>query len=229
MAKKKQKLNPLITYEKPKAVTSEKFRGIRTNITFSSADTKVDTLIVTAEKPDAGKSTIATNIAISYAQSGLKTLIIDGDMRKPVQHYTFNVQNMKGLSSLIVENGEPTEYIVPTHIENLYLLPAGPIPPNPSELLGSERFKTIFENLKGLFDMIIIDTPPVLSVTDAQILSQRAKNVVLVVDASNNNRDEVLRGKELIEQANGKILGVVLNKAEQDKSSSSYYYYYGEE
>ncbi|CAD2071601.1 polysaccharide biosynthesis tyrosine autokinase [Phocicoccus pinnipedialis] len=229
MAKKKQKLNPLITYEAPKSPVSEKFRGIRTNISFSRVDNNINSLIVTAEKPDAGKSTITSNIAITYAQSGLRTLIIDGDMRKPTQHYIFNETNTKGLSSLIVENGEPDDFIKPTHIENLFLLTSGPIPPNPSELIGSTRFKEVFNKLKTQFDMIIIDTPPTLSVTDSQLFSKLAHNVVLVIDAENNNREEVKRGKELIEQSGAKILGVILNKATLEKNTSNYYYYYGDE
>lgn len=229
MAKKKHKLNPLETYENPKSVLSEKFRGVRTNITFSTAEGKVDSLVITAERPDAGKSSITSNTAITYAQSGMKTLIIDGDMRKPTQHYLFQEQNFRGLSTAIVE-GEPIEsYIIPTRVNNLDLLAAGPIPPNPSELIASERFEKIFEELKNKYDMVIIDTPPILTVTDAQLFAKLTKNAVLVIDVSENNRNEVIRAKELIEKSGAKILGVILNKAILDESTSSYYYYYGEE
>lgn len=229
MAKKKQKINPLETYEHPKSVLSEKFRGIRTNITFSTAEGNVDSLVITAERPDAGKSTITSNTAITYAQSGMKTLIIDGDMRKPTQHYLFQEQNLRGLSTAIVE-GEPVEdYIISTRVNNLDLLAAGPIPPNPSELIASERFEKIFEELKYKYDMVIIDTPPILTVTDAQLFTKLTKNAVLVIDASQNNRHEVIRAKALIEKSGAKVLGVILNKAILDKSTSSYYYYYGEE
>ncbi|OFS62171.1 polysaccharide biosynthesis tyrosine autokinase [Nosocomiicoccus sp. HMSC09A07] len=229
MAKKKQKLNPLETYEHPKSVLSEKFRGIRTNITFSTAEGNIDSLVVAAERPDAGKSTITSNVAITYAQSGMKTLIIDGDMRKPTQHYLFQEPNARGLSTAIVE-GEPIEhYVIPTRVNNLSLLTAGPIPPNPSELIASERFEKIFEELKNKYDMVIIDTPPILTVTDAQLFAKLTKNAVLVIDVSENNRNEVIRAKELIEKSGAKILGVILNKATLDQSTSSYYYYYGEE
>ena len=229
MAKKKQKINPLETYEYPKSVLSEKFRGIRTNITFSTAEGNVDSLVITAERPDAGKSSITSNTAITYAQSGMKTLIIDGDMRKPTQHYLFQEQNLRGLSTAIVEGDSVEDYIISTRVNNLDLLAAGPIPPNPSELIASERFEKIFEELKYKYDMVIIDTPPILTVTDAQLFTKLTKNAVLVIDASQNNRNEVIRAKDLIEKSGAKVLGVILNKAILDKSTSSYYYYYGEE
>lgn len=229
MAKKKKTINPLETYENPKSVLSEKFRGIRTNITFSTPDGNVNAIVITAERPDVGKSSISANTAITYAQSGMKTLIIDGDMRKPSQHYLFQEPNARGLSTAIVE-GEPIEhYVIPTRVNNLSLLTAGPIPPNPSELIASERFKEIFEELKTQYDMIIIDTPPILTVTDAQLFAKLTNNAVLVIDASQNNRNEVMRGKELVEKSGARILGVILNKATIDQSTSSYYYYYGEE
>ncbi|OFL49106.1 capsular biosynthesis protein [Nosocomiicoccus sp. HMSC067E10] len=229
MAKKKKTINPLETYENPKSVLSEKFRGIRTNITFSTPDGNVNAIVIIAERPDVGKSSISANTAITYAQSGMKTLIIDGDMRKPTQHYLFQEANARGLSTAIVE-GEPIEhYVIPTRVNNLSLLTAGPIPPNPSELIASERFKEIFEELKTQYDMIIIDTPPILTVTDAQLFAKLTNNAVLVIDASQNNRNEVMRGKELVEKSGARILGVILNKATIDQSTSSYYYYYGEE
>lgn len=229
MAKKKKTINPLETYENPKSVLSEKFRGIRTNITFSTPDGNVNAIVIIAERPDVGKSSISANTAITYAQSGMKTLIIDGDMRKPSQHYLFQEANARGLSTAIVE-GEPIEhYVIPTRVNNLSLLTAGPIPPNPSELIASERFKEIFEELKTQYDMIIIDTPPILTVTDAQLFAKLTNNAVLVIDASQNNRNEVMRGKELVEKSGARILGVILNKATIDQSTSSYYYYYGEE
>src|SRR5699024_8923987 len=172
--------------------------------------------------PDAGKSTITSNTAITYAQSGMKTLIIDGDMRKPSQHYLFQEQNIRGLSTAIVESDSVENYILPTRVDNLDLLAAGPIPPNPAELIASERFEKIFEELKSQYDMIIIDTPPILTVTDAQLFTKLTKNAVLVIDASQNNRNEVIRARDLVEKAGAKILGDVINKTIKDKSTSIY-------
>lgn len=221
-------INPLITMEKPKSVISEKFRGIRTNILFSTADNDVQTIVFTSEKPAAGKSTISANVAITYAQAGYKTLLIDGDMRKPSQHYLFNTDNMDGFSNLIINKTDYNKAIHKTDIVNLDLLTSGPIPPNPSELIGSEKSLEVFEYLRNEYDFIIVDTPPVNTVTDAQLFSEIARYVVYVVDVQKNDRNAIKKGKELIEKAGAKILGVVLNKAPEDKSSS-YYYYYGKD
>ncbi|WP_204200671.1 polysaccharide biosynthesis tyrosine autokinase [Mammaliicoccus sciuri] len=220
--------SPLITIDKPKSVISEKFRGIRTNILFSTADNDVQTIVFTSEKPAAGKSTVSANVAITYAQAGYKTLLIDGDMRKPTQHYIFNTDNMDGFSNLIINKTDYNKAIHKTDIVNLDLLTSGPIPPNPSELIGSEKSLEVFDYLRSEYDFIIIDTPPVNTVTDAQLFSEIAKYVVYVVDVQKNDRNAVKKGKELIEKAGAKILGVVLNKAPEDKSSS-YYYYYGKD
>ena len=162
-------INPLITVEKPKSVISEKFRGIRTNILFSTADNDVQTIVFTSEKPAAGKSTISANVAITYAQAGYKTLLIDGDMRKPSQHYLFNTDNMDVFSNLIINKTDYHKAIHKTDIVNLDLLTSGPIPPNPSELIGSEKSLEVFDYLRSEYDFIIIDTPPVNTVTDAQL------------------------------------------------------------
>ncbi|QMU09783.1 polysaccharide biosynthesis tyrosine autokinase [Mammaliicoccus lentus] len=223
---KNRNINPLIAMENPKSVISEKFRGIRTNILFSTPDKDVQTIVFTSEKPAAGKSTISANVAITYAQAGYKTLLIDGDMRKPSQHYLFNTDNMDGFSNLIINKTYYNKAIHKTDIVNLDLLTSGPIPPNPSELIGSEKSFEVFDYLRSEYDFIIIDTPPVNTVTDAQLFSEIAKYVVYVVDVQKNDRNAIKKGKELIEKAGAKILGVVLNKAPEDKSSS-YYYYYG--
>lgn len=225
---KNRSANPLITMEKPKSVISEKFRGIRTNILFSTADNDVQTIVFISEKPAAGKSTISANVSITYAQAGYKTLLIDGDMRKPTQHYIFNTDNTDGFSNLIINKTDYNKAIHKTDIDNLDLLTSGPIPPNPSELIGSEKSLEVLEYLRSEYDFIIIDTPPVNTVTDAQLFAEIAKYVVYVVDVQKNDRNAVKKGKELIEKAGAKILGVVLNKAPEDKSSS-YYYYYGKD
>lgn len=224
---KNKEFKPLIVIDKPKSVISEKFRGIRTNILFSTADNDVKTVVFTSDKPSAGKSTISANVAITYAQAGYKTLLIDSDMRKPTQHYLFNTTNIDGLSNLIINKTDYSKAIHKTDISGLDLLTAGPIPPNPSELIGSSNLLSVFEHLKNEYDFIIIDTPPVNTVTDAQLFSEIAKYVVYVVDVQKNDRNAVKKGKELIEKAGAKILGVVLNKAPEDKSSS--YYYYGKD
>nr|WP_315293757.1 polysaccharide biosynthesis tyrosine autokinase [Mammaliicoccus lentus] len=229
MAKKVEKeVTTLITHKKPKAVVSEKFRGIRTNILFSTADEDIQTLLVTSDKPSSGKSTVSSNIAITYAQAGFKTLLIDGDMRKPTQHYIFNKNNINGLSNVIINKSSFDETVYDTEILNLDLLTSGPIPPNPSELIGSSNMLEIFDEIKLEYDFIIVDTPPVNTVTDAQLFGELTKNAVFIIDLEENNKESVKKGKDLLEKSGTKILGAILNKAPLDKSSSSYYYY-GEE
>lgn len=228
MAKKKRAISPLYVHDKPKSTVSEKFRGIRSNIMFSSAEKEIQSLLITSEKPSSGKSTISANIAVTYAQAGYKTLIIDGDMRKPTQHYIFDLPNNSGLSNLIVNKATYTESIKETKVENLAILTAGPTPPNPSELIASTQFDEIYNELLSDYDFIVVDTPPVNTVTDAQVYAQTIQNCALVIDVEKNNKNEVKKAKDLINKAGGKLLGAILNKTAIDKSSS-YYYYYGDE
>ncbi|WP_044466389.1 polysaccharide biosynthesis tyrosine autokinase [Staphylococcus caprae] len=214
--------------DKPKSIISEKFRGIRSNIMFSRAKDEIVSIIVTSEKPAAGKSIVSANIATTYAQAGYSTLIIDGDMRKPTQNYIFEEANYDGLSNLIIGKSDYDKAIRSTRVPNLDLLTSGPIPPNPSELIDSDRFYEIYNELLRRYDFVLIDTPPVNTVTDAQVFLQYVKDAIIVIDAEKNNKYEVKKAKSLIEKADGKIIGAVLNKTPRDKSSS-YYSYYGEE
>lgn len=228
MAKKKSTISPLYVHEKPKSTISEKFRGIRSNIMFSNAENEIKSLLITSEKLASGKSILSANIAATYAQAGYKTLIIDGDMRKPTQHYIFDLPNNSGLSNLIINKTTYSESIKETKVENLTVLTAGPTPPNPSELITSSKFETIFNKLLDHYDFIVMDTPPINTVTDAQVYARIVKNCVLVIDAEKNNKNEVKKAKDLLTKADGKLLGAVLNKMPIDKNSS-YYYYYGED
>ncbi|MCD8909784.1 polysaccharide biosynthesis tyrosine autokinase [Staphylococcus gallinarum] len=227
MAKKsKNKVPTLFTFDTPKSIISEKFRGIRSNIMFSNATNEIKSILITSEKPASGKSTITANIAITYAQAGYKTLIIDGDMRKSTQQYIFDLSNGSGLSNLIIGKSLMKDAVKATHIDNLFVLTSGPVPPNPSELINTSNFEELYDYFIEEFDFIIIDTPPVNTVTDAQLFAQFVKDCVLVIDTENSDKKEVKKAKELIEQSNGNIIGAILNKAAKDKSSN-YYNYYG--
>ncbi|PTJ95606.1 polysaccharide biosynthesis tyrosine autokinase [Staphylococcus simulans] len=229
MAKKDETVqNPIITFSDPKSVISEKFRGIRTNIMFSTADNDIKSIVFTSEKPSAGKSLVSANIAVTYAQAGFNTLLIDGDMRKPTQHYLFNASNIDGFSNLIINQSYLSKAIEKTEVENLDLLTSGPIPPNPSELIGSSQCQSILEELYEIYDIIIIDTPPVNTVTDAQLFAEISGYVAMVIDVKKNDRNAVKKAKELVEKAGAKVLGVILNETTPDKSSG-YYAYYGED
>ena len=219
----------LIVDREPKSPISEQFRTIRTNITYASIDNPIKSVLFTSATPSAGKSTTAANVAIAYAQAGKKTLLLDGDLRRPTTHYTFEMQNVIGLSTATINDLPLEEVVRKTDIENLSIVTSGPIPPNPSELLSSNKMAVLISKLKEHYEMIIIDSPPVLAVTDAQVLSQLTDGTILVTNVEVNNRDNVVQAKELLEKADANIIGVVLNNKKMDNKKDSYYYYYGSE
>ena len=215
----------LITMVDPKSPISEQYRTIRTNIQYSTVDKNVKTLMVTSSGPGEGKSTTVANLAVTFAQQGKKVLLVDADMRKPTVHYTFNQTNTFGMTSVLTKQVSLEEAISETSVENLYVLTSGPIPPNPSELLSSKSMEQIFQTSENLFDIVLFDTPPLLAVTDAQILANRCEGTVLVVYSGKTEKDQLLKAKELLDSAQSKLLGVVVNnKKIQD---TNYYYYYG--
>ena len=219
----------LIVEKQPKSPISEQFRTIRTNIMYSSIDTEVKTVIFTSATPGAGKSTTAANVAIAYAQSGKRTLLIDADLRRPTTHYTFEVANQRGLSTVIVNDMPAADAVKQTDVENLEILTSGPIPPNPSELLSSRKTHLLLKTVAMDYDMVLIDTPPLLAVTDAQVLSKIVDGVVLVTNVETNNKERLADAKALLEKADANILGVVMNNKNMGRSKDEYYYYYGSE
>ncbi|UBH16122.1 CpsD/CapB family tyrosine-protein kinase [Macrococcus armenti] len=234
MFKRKSKLTnlpkerKLITYLYPKSTISEQYRMIRSNIMFSGVDKEIKKLVVTSAAPSAGKSTTAANIAVAYAQAGKKVLLIDGDLRKPTVQYTFETKNVFGLSNLITDQIGLEQAVQNTPVENLSIMTSGPIPPNPSELLASKRFKELISNFEEYFDMIIIDTPPVLAVTDAVIMSNVVDGTILVTNVETNNKHHLVKAKEVLQKSEANILGIVLNNVEKSSKDDYYYYeYYG--
>lgn len=183
----------------------------------------------TSATPGAGKSTVAANVAIAYAQAGNKTLLMDADLRRPTVHYTFEMQNVRGLSTAIINDLTLDEVARESGIENLDVITSGPIPPNPSELLSSKKMSEFMKKIRDHYDIVIIDSPPVLAVTDSQILSRLTDGTILVTNVEDNNRDTVLDAKDLLEKAEANIIGVVLNNKKMDNKKDSYYYYYGSE
>ncbi|MCT2347653.1 CpsD/CapB family tyrosine-protein kinase [Niallia taxi] len=204
---------------------SEQYRTIRTNILYSSVDEEIRSLMVTSSGPGEGKSTTTGNLAVVFAQQGKTVLLIDADLRKPTAHYTFKLSNTTGLTSVLTNQQELMEAVNKMDEDNLYVLPSGPIPPNPSELLGSKAMKQFMERALEEFDLIIFDTPPVLAVTDAQILGNLCQGTILVVSSGKTDKESLIKTKELLTATNGRLLGVVLNNKKIDKKGS--YYYYG--
>lgn len=175
-----------------------------------------------------GKSTTINNLAVVYAQTNKKVLLIDADLRKPTAHHSFNISNRYGLTDMITNQCSMEMAIKETDVPNLSVITSGSIPPNPSEILASQKMTMLLEELKEKFDFILIDTPPVLAVSDAQIIATKCDGVIFVVDAGKVKRDLVIKAKSSLEFVQARILGVVLNKISQ-KESAKYYLYYGDE
>lgn len=216
----------LIAKFNPKSPISEQFRTIRTNIQFSAVDEEVRSIMVTSSGPGEGKSTTAANLAIVFAQQGKTVLLVDADLRKPTVHYTFNLPNTFGMTNVLTKRMDLKEAVVETDEKNLFVLSSGPIPPNPAELLGSKSMTEVFERFYEEFDIIVMDTPPVLAVTDAQILSNKCDGTILVVSSGKTGTEQAIKAKELLNAASCNLLGVVLNNKKMQKNSQ-YYYYYG--
>jgi capsular exopolysaccharide synthesis family protein len=215
----------LVTFFDPKSPISEQYRTIRTNIEFSSIDEDMQTIMVTSAGPSEGKSTTAANLAVVFAQQEKQVLLVDADLRKPTVHYTFNLTNTFGLTSVLSKQMQLVEAVNESEIENLGILTSGPIPPNPAELLGSKAMNHFLAEARQHFDVIIFDTPPMLAVTDAQVLANKCDGSILVVYSGKTEMAEAEKSKELLKAVKSKLLGVVLNH--KKLKSSDYYYYYG--
>ncbi len=210
----------------PSSLTAENFKGLRTSILLSSADKPPKILLITSMTPGEGKSSVCACLGGTIAQTGKKVLIVGGDMRRPTQYKNFKVENTVGLSSFLAGISQEIEEIV-THLDkNLHLIPSGPIPPNPSELLSSTRFKAMLEQLTKTYDMILIDTPPLASVTDPLIISRHVDGVVIVTWAGKTTHEMLGKGLKQLEDISAPITGLVLNRFSARKSG--YYYNYGD-
>ncbi|WP_252501993.1 CpsD/CapB family tyrosine-protein kinase [Sporosarcina sp. Marseille-Q4943] len=216
----------LVTKHNPKSIVSEQFRTVRTNINFSMPDKELKTLLFTSSSPGEGKSTSAANVAIVFAQEGKKVLLVDADMRKPTMQYTFRTTNTTGLSNLLTKQWSLEEVTKVTDIEGLFLMTCGPIPPNPAELIGSKSMDALIEELTAQYDLVIFDTPPILSVADAQILSNKCDGTILVVNSGVTEKDSVIKAKDALVSAKANILGTLLNNFVLEKDHY-YYQYYG--
>lgn len=219
------KMRHLIAKLNPKSPISEQYRTIRTNIDFASVDQKIHSLLVTSSGPGEGKSMTAANLAVVYAQQGKKVLLIDADLRKPTVHYTFRLDNLRGLSNILVGENTFNDVIHSSDVDHLDIMSCGPIPPNPSELLASKKMEKLLEELKASYDLIIFDTPPVLAVTDAQVLANIVDGTLLVVRSKHTEIEGAQKAVESLRPAKAKLLGTVLN--DRIKKQSNYYYYYG--
>jgi non-specific protein-tyrosine kinase len=219
----------LVAQRDPYSPESEAYRMIRSNIQFASVDRPLKAIMITSPTSSEGKSLTVANLGVVMAQAGLKTIIVDTDLRRPVQHQIFHVPNVEGLTKLLRSPGiEVNGQLEDTEIENLRVLTSGDIPPNPSELLGSQRMGQLLDRLTELADVVIFDSPPVLAVADATILSKRVDGLLLVTEAGQTRRDAARQAVLNLEQAGANLLGGVLNRVSHKGGGyyhySSYYY-----
>lgn len=214
----------LITLTNPRSPAAEAYRTLRTNLTFSSLDDPIRTLVVTTPISGEGKSTVLANLAVTLAQGGRETIIVDCDLRKPAQHEIWELDNTEGLTAMLLDDAafeNPT--LQPVGVERLSVLTSGPLPPNPADVLGSRRMDDVIAALKERADYVLFDVPPVLAVTDAALLGHKVDGVLLALRAGSSRRDHAARAKEELERVNVPVIGTVLTNAQRDSAVRNYY------
>jgi protein-tyrosine kinase len=210
---------------------AEAYRSLRANISFSSVDQTVKTIVVTSASPREGKTTTVINLGIIMAQAGPRVLIVDADFRRPSLHHVFGFlpngrKVLPGLSNLIVGNSRLQDVLLPSGFARVSLVPAGIVPPNPNELLSSQRMKSVIEDLADQADIVLFDSPPCLLYSDAFLLAPLTDGVLYVVRAGSQDKSAQRRVQRQLQQSKARMLGVVFNDAETEEASSTYAYYY---
>ncbi|MCG8514879.1 MAG: CpsD/CapB family tyrosine-protein kinase [Halanaerobiales bacterium] len=226
----KSRRDDLIVHLNPKSPVAEAYRGIRTNLSFISPDRPLQTLLITSSGAAEGKSMTLVNLAISIAQGGKRVMIIDADLRKPMQHKFFDLTNFSGLSNILTGEDSLEDELRETGIEGVSLLSTGVIPPNPSELLSSKRMENLLEAASRKVDLVLIDAPPVMPVADAVILGSKVDGVVLVVASNRTHQQMLLKTRENLDRVNARIIGTIFNwyPLKNNRSNYNYYHYYSE-
>lgn len=221
----------LITFAEPKNIISEQFRTLRTNIEFAGASLeKLQVVMFTSAEMSDGKTTVASNVAVTWAQAGKSVLYVDADLRRPTAHSMFDLLNTRGLTTILVSDSQPRDIVQKTFVDNLEVLTSGPLPPNPAELLSSHRMEVLIDWMRKNYDIIVLDVPPVMVVTDAQVLVPSVDGTVLVAKLGKTLKINIHRTVETLNMANTKILGVVeMNLESWGGSGYGYGYGYGYE
>lgn len=230
-AKKSSRAHGLITLAMPSSLSSEQFRTLRTNIQFSMVDKKLKSLAVLSATSAAGKSTVAANLAVTFALQGNQVLLVDCDLRRPSVHREFGIHNDEGLTNLLANHvGKGIDdYLHTSEVPGLSILTGGPVPPNPAELLSSNRMKQLETDVAERFDLVIYDTPPLLGFTDGQILSGRVDGSIFVVHFGEDTKEDVVKASDSLKMVNANVLGVVYNRVPGGQKEHSYYYGYQDE
>lgn len=216
----------LVTHFDPKSPISEAYRTLRTNIQFKDIENTNRAILITSSTPKEGKSTTVANLAITMAQMGSKTLLVDTDLRRPVIHSIFDLKKDAGITNYLVSKSSFEEVIKSTVIDNLYVVTSGPLPPNPSEILSSNKMKEFIQRARSEFSTILFDSPPIIAVTDAAVLSSIVDGLILVIKAHQTRRDAIRRALSLLESVKAKVYGSLLNSVNIERTYGSYYYYY---
>jgi non-specific protein-tyrosine kinase len=207
----------------PRSPATEAYRTLRTNLTFAALDKPIETLVVTSAAPGEGKSTVLANLAVTMAQGGRRTILVDADLRRPGLHEIFGIVNDRGLTTMIVEEAvldDPP--LIDVGVDNLWLMPSGPMPPNPADILGSRKMEEVIAALRARADLVLFDAPPIIAVTDAAVLGTKVDGVLLVVCAGRTRREHAQRARELLERVHVRIVGAVLNDAPRDVTLGGY-------
>ncbi|EXJ23348.1 Tyrosine-protein kinase EpsD [Alkalibacterium sp. AK22] len=218
------KQTAIIVKTKPGSVVSEQFRTVRTNIQYSMVDKSLKSIVITSAVQGAGKSFVAANLSSTFALENKRVLLVDADLRKPTVHRTFNFNNHSGLTTLLTHPNEAlSDLVYLTDMGNLSVLTSGPIPPNPSELLATKRMEELIEMMESEYDLVIFDMPPILAVTDAQIMSGRVDGVIFVIPNGKATKDEVMKSKKMLDMIHANVIGAVMNRMVPSKHSHYYY------
>jgi len=228
LIRKKQQQPRTFTISNPRSPVSEAFRTLRTNIYYAGVDKKIKKILITGANPACGKTTTVVNLGVAIAQTGSRVLLVDTDLRKPMLQLFFDIsREAAGLTNLIVdEAGVPESAVRKTALANLFVLPSGPLPPYPAELLSSVKMTNLVDHLAGQYEYVVFDSPPVVAVTDAAILSQLVDGTVMVLDYGRVTRDEAVVAKEQLKKVNANLIGAVLNQMPARDGYYSYYQYY---
>jgi capsular exopolysaccharide synthesis family protein len=216
----------LVTHFQPNSPVSESYRTLRTNIQYSNVDKPLKTVLVTSPGPGEGKSTSVANLAITFAQMGAKVLLVDTDLRRPVLNGLSGFKRNEGLTNVLVRAVPLSDAVRRTRIRNLYVLTSGTIPKNPSEFLASKVMRGLLKEVSSRFDIVLLDSPPVIAVTDSAVLSSCIDGVIIVVRSEQTDRDALLRAVTLLKNVNAKLLGMLLNHLDIRHQYGSYYKYY---
>ncbi|CAM3381359.1 CpsD/CapB family tyrosine-protein kinase [Paenibacillus lupini] len=224
MSRSDLKLRPVVADANPTSPISEAYRTLRTNLQYAETDRPLQLLMVTSAGPKEGKSTTIMNLAVTYAQMEKRTILVDADLRKPTAHFTFGLTNRTGLSHVLSGQADLREVVKESRIPGLDVMTSGPIPPNPSELLGSSRMDALLDQLREQYDIVLIDTPPVLAVADAQVVSSKSDGVLLVVNARTGKRQHAIKARNALQFVQARIVGIALNQTAH-RDAGPYYEY----